>query len=340
MKLQDIAGGFIMKKKIRKTLAVLSLLLAAAVLLPAESITTASKDDFNALASIWSDAHDSGEYEAYQEKLIELSQFLIPDDLYQYMLGEAMFYRYYACSFIDMPENEVLDVSLDETIAYCRSIESGYPVLKTVYDLFSSLQKTEPFKNMTPEIVINGSERETAADSMLLPDAQQGRMLMLRTLAEVDAMNKRYRLVAESKGGSVPLKFTRDAYLNVMEKPAVYYVITHEPVYAGLKEVLEISSKDVEAESYGAAADAFYRFEELVSVCEEIAASRGVPLSEILSEEAWTAMMLYHTDPFAVLTLSEKALELINPELEFIAEKCLPYVERINSLPEKREGSL
>lgn len=328
-----------MKKKF-SILAVLALAAVMSMQLSAETVSMADRDDFEELEAVWNEAWNADSYYTYQDKLIEVSNSIIPDELYQYMLGEALFYKYYASSFIEMPENETLDECLQTTIEYCASIENEYPVLRTVTELFRSLQSAAPFKNTTPAVFFNEDAAERPVETAMLPDASSGRLLMLRTLAEVEAMSQRLHLASESRGGEVLLKFSKDAYLNVMEKPAMVYVISHEPLYAELKEVLERSSDDVETDSFGPAADAFYRLESLIAQCEEIAAVHGIPLSSVLSEEAWTAMMLYHTDPFAVLSLNETALDRLNLELEFVADKCLPYVERINALPEKREGAL
>lgn len=324
-----------MKGKTRLCAAVMLLVIGVAML-PAESLSTASKSDFENLTSLWDTAWETNSYEVYQEKLIETANSIIPDDLYQFMLGEALFYRYFAKTYIDMPENEELDASLESTIRYCVSIEDEYPVLRTVFEIFRSLTKSAPYGQLSKEEIFSEPAPERQVETAMMPDPAAGRLLMLRTLAEVEAMNQRLSKAAESRGGDVVLKFSKDAYLNVMEKPAMIYVITREPVYADLRDVLDRSSADLDVTSFGATADAFYKLEGLIAQCEEIAAVKGVPLSAILSEEAWTAMMFYHTDPFAVLSLNESALSRLNLELEFVAEKCLLYVERINLLPEKR----
>lgn len=315
------------------------LLLAVCTVLSAETISVAGSSDFDELTALWSKARESDSYTDYQDKLVSISQSVIPDELYQYMLGEALFYKYYACSFIKMPENEELDASLTSTIEYCSTVESEYPVLRTVFELFRSLQKTAPFRNLTVTVYTPEMITERPVEAEMLPDAAAGRMLMLRTLAEVEAMSQRFKLASESRGGEVLLKFSKEAFMNVMEKPAMVYVIKNEPLYAELKDVLERSSDDVETETYGAVADAFYRFEDLVEQCEYIASVKGIPLSEVLSEEAWTAMMLYHTDPFAILSLNETALSRLNDELSYVAEKTMQYADRINELAEKRDGS-
>lgn len=327
-----------MKKKVLISAVLLVAVFTA--LLPAESLSMAGKDDFDELVSLWDEARETSSYEAYQDKLIQLANSIIPDDSYQFMLGEALFYKYFASSYIEMPENDALDASLLATIEYCSTIEQEFPVLRTVFELFRSLQQSAPFKNVTPEVYVNEDLPERQVEAGMLPDAAAGRMLMLRTLAEVEAMSTRFKLATESRGGEVLLKFSRDAYLNVMEKPAMVFVIQNEPLYAELREVLERSSDGVEADSFGAAADAFYKLEGLIAQCEGIAAAKGIPLQGVLSEEAWKVMMLYHTDPFAVLSLNETALNRLNAELEYVADKSLLYADRINALPEKREGSL
>lgn len=326
-----------MKGKRRLCTAVLLLVFAGVTMLPAESLSTASRSDFDNLTSLWETAWETNSYEQYQEKIIELSNSIIPDELYQYMLGEALFYRF-ASVYIDMPENTELEESLDSTISYCVSMEKEYPVLRTVFEIFRSLTKSAPFSRLSKESVFSEPRATRPVEEAMMPDAAAGRLLMLRTLAEVEAMNQRLIKAAESRGGDVMLKFSKDAYLNVMEKPAMIFVIRNEPVYSDLSEVLERSSDGISTDSFGAAADAFYLFEELVAQCEEIAASKGIPLSEVLSEEAWTAMMFYRTDPFAVLSLNEAALNRLNLELQFVAEKSLQYVDRINQLPVKRES--
>ncbi len=237
-----------------------------------------------------------------------------------------------------MPENEELDASLDSTIEYCISIENDYPVLRTVFELFRSITESAPYSHLAEKPVFKTETAPRQTEESMMPDANDGRILMLRTLSEVEAMNQRLIKAAESRGGDVVLKFSKEAYINVMEKPAMVYVINHEPLYAELQEVLVRSSDDVDTSTFGAAADAFYTLESLIGQCESISAQRGIPLSKILSEEAWTAMMLYHTDPFAVLSLNETALTRLNSELQYIAEKSLLYADRINQLPEKRES--
>lgn len=325
-----------MKGKIRRYLAVLLILIAGCTVLPAETLATASKSDFDALTSLWDEAWNSNSYQQYQDKLVEIANSVIPEELYQYILGEALFYRYFASSCIDMPENEALTASMDSTIEYCISVEKEYPVLRTVFEIFRSLTKTAPFSSLSKEHIFLETERHV--EDAMMPDAAEGRLLMLRTLAEVEAMNQRLIKASESRGGDVVLKFSKEAYLNVMEKPAMIYVITNEPVYSDLRDVLERSSDGVDTDSYGSYADAFYKLEDLISQCENIASTKGIPLSDVLSEEAWTAMMLYHTDPFAVLSLNETSLNRLNAELEFAAEKIMLYVERINKLPSKRES--
>ncbi len=325
-----------MKGKIRRFLSVLLIITAGCALLPAETLSTATKNDFDALTSLWDDAWNSNSYYQYQDKLIEISNSVIPDDLYQYILGEALFYEYFAKSYIEMPENEALDASLSSTIEYCISVEKDYPVLRTVYEIFRSLTKSAPFSSLSKESIFSDTERPV--EDAMMPDAAAGRLLMLRTLAEVEAMNQRLLKASESRGGDVVLKFSKDAYLNVMEKPAMIYVITNEPVYADLRDVLDRSSDGVDTDSFGSYADAFYRLEDLIEQCENIASTKGIPLADVLSEEAWTAMMLYHTDPFAVLSLNETSLNRLNDELEFAAEKIMLYIERINKLPAKRES--
>lgn len=337
-------------KKISAIVAGLLLFFACTSVVYAESVSMACKEDFDELEFVWNESYLNGTYDSYQERLAAISSAIIPDDTYQYMLAEALFYKYYASSFIDMPENKALDESLSTTIEYCASIENEYPVLRTVRELFKLLQKTAPFKNTTPQIVVNDEALERPVDVSMLPDASSGRLLMLRTLAEVEAMSQRLKIATEARGGEVQMKLKDSAYMSVMEKPAMVYVIMHEPVYADLRNALEqsrpepssdhLNDDDHEEISYGPYADAFYKLESLIGRCEGCAVIDGIPLSSILSEEAWTAIMLYHTDPFAVLCLNETALDKLNAELEFIADKCVLYVERINSLPEKREGSL
>lgn len=326
-----------MKRKTRLCIAAMMLIISMSML-PADTLSTASESDFDNLTSLWNTAWETGSYDQYQAALADISASIIPDDLYQFILGESLFYRYFASSFIDMPENSGLDASLDATISYCISVENEYPVLRTVFELFRSLTKSAPYSNLANETVFSTPASERPVEEEMMPDAASGRLLMLRTLAEVEAMNQRLIKAAESRGGDVVLKFSSDAFLNVMEKPAMIYVITHEPVYANLRDVLERSSADVDVASYGAQADAFYRLEENIVRCEEIASSQGIPLSAVLSEEAWTAMMLYHTDPFAVLCLNETALNRLNNELGYVGETSMRYIERINQLPEKRES--
>lgn len=326
-----------MKKKV--LVSAVLLIAAALTVLPAETLTFAERADFDDLTALWSEARETGSYTAYQDKLVEASNSVIPDDLYQYMLGEALFYKYYASSFIELPENEELDASLTSTVEYCSSLEADNSVLRTVFELFRSIQKTAPFKNLTGEVFQAENIKERPVEAAMLPDAASGRLLMLRTLSEVEAMSQRLKLASESRGGEVLLKFSKEAFLNVMEKPAMVFVISHEPVYAELRDVLERSSDGVVVSSYGGIADAFYAFENLVAQCEDIASVKGIPLGDILSEEAWTAMRMYHTDPFAVLSLNEAALSKLNLELEFVAEKSLQYIDRINELAQKREGS-
>lgn len=329
-----------MKEKGKLFAAVLLFVIAGMTAVNAETIETASRSDFDDLQTLWSEAYSNNTYETYQEKLCQTAKSLIPDELCPYMLAEALFYRYYASSFIDMPENEALDDSLSAIIEYCSTIEDKLPVLRTIFELFRSVQKTAPFRNLSAAVFFDENAIERPVEEDMLPDASSGRLLMLRTLAEVEAMSQRFRKATESRGGDVLLKFSKEAYLSVMEKPAMVYVITHEPVYAELNDVLNRSSADVDANSFGETADAFYTFENLVAGCEEIASVKGIPLSDVLSEEAWTAIMLYHTDPFAVLSLNASALNRLNTELDFIAQNALMYVQRINELPEKREGSL
>lgn len=314
--------------------------------LTAESVPMIGMDDFDFLETVWEESYQAGDYTAYQERLAAVSDSVIPDDLYQYMLAEALFYKYYASSFIEMPENDTLDASLAHTIEYCLSIENEYPVLRTVAELFRSIQQTAPFKNTTPAISFNEDAAGRPVDEAMLPDASAGRLLMLRTLAEVDAMSQRLKIASESRGGEVQMKLKSSAYMSVMEKPAMVFVIMNEPLYADLRAALEQSGPDAEemsdgdAISFGSAADAFYKLESLIGTCEQIATVKGIRLESVLSEEAWTAMRLYHTDPFAVLCLNETALSKLNQELEFLADRCHLFIDRINRLPEKREGSL
>lgn len=325
-------------KKIRKCVTILLILTAGICMLSAEVYTTASISDFEELASLWNEARAENEYSRYQEKFASVTDSVIPDNLYQYMLGEALFYEYFAKTYVEFPENEALDDSLISTIEYCVSVQDEYPAVRTVLEIFRSLTHTAPFSMLSDEPVFAEPLEPRPVEESMLPSADTGRLLMLRTLAEVEAMNQRLLQATETRGADVLLKFSSEAFLNVMEKPAMIYVIRNEPVYADLLDVLERSSAGVDVDSYGPVADAFYLFEQLVVQCEEIAASKGLPLSDVLSEEAWTAMMLYHTDPFAVLSLNETAFDILNGELQFVAEKSLEYVDRINGLPEKRES--
>lgn len=328
-----------MKEKVKLFTAILLFIAAGCSALSAETLATASRSDFDDIVTLWTEAYTADSYENYQQKLCGTANSIIPDELGATMLAEALFYKYYASSFIAMPENEALDNSLSAVIDYSSTLEDENPALRTVFELFRSIQKTAPFKNLSTKVFIGENAGKRPVEEGMLPDADAGRMLMLRTLAEVEAMSQRFKKASESRGGDVLLKFSKEAYLNVMEKPAMVFVINNEPVYAGLRDVLERSSDGVEADTFGSAADAFYQLESLIALCENIASIHGIPLSEVLSEEAWTAMMLYHTDPFAVLSLNETALNRLNSELAFIAQFAVPYIERINALPVKREGT-
>ena len=335
-------------KKILKTALLLAFICTSFV--NAETISMSGKEDFDYLETVWWESYQEGNYEPYQEYLAAIASSVISDDSYQYMLAEALFYKYYASSFITMPENEELDASLEQTIAYCVSIEESYPVLRTVVELFRSLQQTAPFKNTTPAIVLDGEPEIRPVKVSMLPDASDSRLLMLRTLAEVEAMSQRLKIASESRGGEVQMKLKDTAYMSVMEKPAMVYVINHEPLYTELKKALDESAVDFEPApgeeddwepvSFGSYADAFYEFESLVKHCQGLCTITGIDASALLSEEAYKAMLLYDSDPFAVLCLNEDALEQLNLELKFFTERCLMFVERINRLPEKREGSL